>query len=159
MRKLSTEKRAMILHSLVEGNSINATARMCGCSKITVLRLLADADRTDEAEDVLAKADPTPEVEQLRAAIRLRASGSENLDELRERFGAGDLGAAVSLANGLHARGEVEAALQVLLDAIRRESSPTESPARQRMLDLFKVLGASDPLVRKYRSELARALF
>ena len=33
----------MILHSLVEGNSINATARMCGCSKITVLRLLADA--------------------------------------------------------------------------------------------------------------------
>lgn len=43
MRKLSTEKRAMILHSLVEGNSINATSRMCGCSKITVLRLLADA--------------------------------------------------------------------------------------------------------------------
>jgi IS1 family transposase len=43
MRRLSTEKRAMILHALVEGNSINATARMCGCSKITVLRLLADA--------------------------------------------------------------------------------------------------------------------
>lgn len=43
MRKLSTDKRAMILHSLVEGNSINATARLCGCSKITVLRLLADA--------------------------------------------------------------------------------------------------------------------
>jgi len=43
MRKLSTEKRAMILHALVEGNSINATSRMCGCSKITVLRLLADA--------------------------------------------------------------------------------------------------------------------
>ena len=29
----------MILHSLVEGNSINSTSRMCGCSKITVLRL------------------------------------------------------------------------------------------------------------------------
>lgn len=43
MRKLTTEKRAMILHSLVEGNSINATSRLCGCSKITVLRLLADA--------------------------------------------------------------------------------------------------------------------
>jgi IS1 family transposase len=43
MRKLSTEKRAMILHALVEGNSINATSRLCGCSKITVLRLLADA--------------------------------------------------------------------------------------------------------------------
>lgn len=43
MRKLSTEKRATILSALFEGNSINATARMIGVSKITVLRLLADA--------------------------------------------------------------------------------------------------------------------
>ena len=43
MRKLGTEKRTMILSALCEGNSVNATARMCGCSKITVLRLLADA--------------------------------------------------------------------------------------------------------------------
>ena len=43
MRKLSTEKRAMILGALVEGSSINSTSRMCGVSKITVLRLLADA--------------------------------------------------------------------------------------------------------------------
>jgi IS1 family transposase len=43
MRKLSTEKRAAIISALVEGNSVSATARMCGASKITVLRLLADA--------------------------------------------------------------------------------------------------------------------
>lgn len=43
MRKLSAEQRAAILNALVEGCSVNATARMCGCSKITVLRLLADA--------------------------------------------------------------------------------------------------------------------
>jgi IS1 family transposase len=43
MRKLTTEKRAAILSALVEGTSVNATARMCGVSKITVLRLLADA--------------------------------------------------------------------------------------------------------------------
>lgn len=43
MRRLSTEKRAMILTALVEGNSINATARMTGASKVTILRLLADA--------------------------------------------------------------------------------------------------------------------
>lgn len=43
MRKLSTEKRAAILSALVEGNSVNATARMTGASKMTVLRLLADA--------------------------------------------------------------------------------------------------------------------
>jgi IS1 family transposase len=43
MRKLSTVKRAMILSALVEGNSINSTCRMTGASKITILRLLADA--------------------------------------------------------------------------------------------------------------------
>lgn len=43
MRKLSTEKRAMILNCLVEGNSIAATCRLTKASKVTVLRLLADA--------------------------------------------------------------------------------------------------------------------
>lgn len=42
MRKLSGEKRTAILAALVEGSSINATARMCGVSKLTILRLLAD---------------------------------------------------------------------------------------------------------------------
>ena len=42
MNKLSTEDRAAILSALVEGSSVNATARMCGVSKVTVLRLLSD---------------------------------------------------------------------------------------------------------------------
>ncbi|WP_145446575.1 hypothetical protein [Mucisphaera calidilacus] len=33
----------MILTALCEGNSVSATARMTGASKVTVLRLLADA--------------------------------------------------------------------------------------------------------------------
>lgn len=33
----------MFLSALVEGNSINSTARMVGVSKMTILRLLADA--------------------------------------------------------------------------------------------------------------------
>lgn len=43
MRKLSTEQRAMILTALVEGNSIASITRMFGASKVTILRLLADA--------------------------------------------------------------------------------------------------------------------
>jgi IS1 family transposase len=43
MRKLGADKRAMILSALVEGMSINGTARLAGASKVTVLRLLADA--------------------------------------------------------------------------------------------------------------------
>ena len=43
MRKLGIEKRALVLNSLVEGNSIASTCRMLGVNKVTVLRLLADA--------------------------------------------------------------------------------------------------------------------
>ncbi len=42
MRKLSVQSRTSILRCLVEGNSINSAARICGVSKLTVLRLLAD---------------------------------------------------------------------------------------------------------------------
>lgn len=45
MRKLTREKRSMVLGALVEGNSVNSTARMCKVSKLTVLRLLADVGR------------------------------------------------------------------------------------------------------------------
>jgi len=43
MNQLSTAKRAQVIAALVEGNSINATCRMLGVGKHTVLRLLADA--------------------------------------------------------------------------------------------------------------------
>jgi IS1 family transposase len=43
MNQLNTSKRAQIIAALVEGNSINATCRMLGVGKHTVLRLLEDA--------------------------------------------------------------------------------------------------------------------
>jgi IS1 family transposase len=42
MRKLTREKRIAVLSALTEGVSIRATCRLCGVSKLTVLRLLAD---------------------------------------------------------------------------------------------------------------------
>ena len=43
MRKLSTEKRAMILSALAEGNSVASIVRMLKVNKRTVLRLMVDA--------------------------------------------------------------------------------------------------------------------
>jgi IS1 family transposase len=43
MRKLNKIQRAAILTALAEGNSLASTTRMFGASKITILRLLADA--------------------------------------------------------------------------------------------------------------------
>jgi hypothetical protein len=42
MNRLSTQKRAQIIGSLVEGNSIRATVRMTGAAKNTVSKLLVD---------------------------------------------------------------------------------------------------------------------
>ncbi len=42
MNRLSTEQRARIIGSLVEGNSIRATVRMTGAAKNTVTKLLVD---------------------------------------------------------------------------------------------------------------------
>ena len=43
MRRLPRPKRAQILHQLVEGNSLEATARLCDVSPDTVAKLLFDA--------------------------------------------------------------------------------------------------------------------
>ncbi len=42
MNRLATERRAQIIGSLVEGNSIRATVRMTGAAKNTVTKLLVD---------------------------------------------------------------------------------------------------------------------
>ena len=43
MNRLTTERRAQILGTMVEGNSIRAISRMTGASKTTIAKLLADA--------------------------------------------------------------------------------------------------------------------
>jgi len=42
MNKLTTAKRSQIVAAIVEGNSLRATSRMTGASKVTILNLLAD---------------------------------------------------------------------------------------------------------------------
>ena len=46
----------MILSGLVEGSSINATARICGVSKLTVLQVLADVGTFAGAQGLMAEA-------------------------------------------------------------------------------------------------------
>lgn len=52
MRKLSSYKRTAIIGALVEESSVNATARMCVVSSLTVLRLLAEVGRARPSLDV-----------------------------------------------------------------------------------------------------------
>jgi hypothetical protein len=42
MNRLGTDKRTQVIAALVEGTSVNATCRMTGVAKHTVLKLLKD---------------------------------------------------------------------------------------------------------------------
>jgi IS1 family transposase len=42
VNRLSAQRRTQIIHALVEGASVNATARQTGVSKVTILKLLAE---------------------------------------------------------------------------------------------------------------------
>ena len=46
MNKLTTEKQTQVIAALVEGNSIRATSRMTGVSKVTILKLLGTIGKT-----------------------------------------------------------------------------------------------------------------
>lgn len=64
MNRLSTEKRAQIIGSLVEGNSIRATVRMTGAAKNTIVKLLADlGDACAEYQDGVLQCLPCKAVE------------------------------------------------------------------------------------------------
>jgi putative thioredoxin len=121
--------------------------------------LLADS-RQEEAEEVLARLSPTPEVTQLLAVARLQAGGTEDLAALLDRARQPDAADEVRLeaGRGLAAQGQSADALELLLSVVE-DKGETAEEARQSMLDLFNVLGADHPLTADYRKRLAAAIF
>ena len=51
MNRLPLEKQALVLNSLIEGNSIRSTVRLTGVNKKTVMRLLVEAG--EQAQEIL----------------------------------------------------------------------------------------------------------
>jgi putative thioredoxin len=91
----------------------------------------------------------------------MRAGGGADVEALRARLerDPADLAARVDLGQALAARGDYEPALAELLAAVERDPAFRDEAARRAMLDVFEVLGRDHPLVERYRSDLARALF
>ncbi|MFM8323219.1 MAG: tetratricopeptide repeat protein [Chloroflexota bacterium] len=85
------------------------------------------------------------------------------LDQLErdQALGAGEdpLDPAFHNAMRLVRRGNLEAAMDGLLDILRENKRYRDGLARQAMLGLLEALGNNNPLTRQYRSELAMLLF
>lgn len=66
---------------------------------------------------------------------------------------------AFSQALRLVKRGNLEAAMDGLLDILRENKHYADGRARMILVALFELLGESDPVTRQYRAELASVLF
>jgi len=70
-----------------------------------------------------------------------------------------DLQARFDLALALQARGKREAAMDQLLEIIKREREWNDGAARQQLVEFFEAWGANDPLSVKGRQRLSTILF
>ncbi len=82
-------------------------------------------------------------------------------DEVRRRAAdePGSAEAQLAVADLDITGGHVEDAFKRIVDLIGRSSGEDRETARKRLLELFDVVGTTDPRVTKARSALARALF
>jgi putative thioredoxin len=127
-------------------------------------RIHAARGAAGEALSLLERIPPSAavarEAERLAAELRTRVDATGDEATLRARVAANleDLDARLGLGRVLAARGRYEEALAELLEVVRRDPAHADAAARKAMLDVFQLLG-DDPLVDRYRSELAKALF
>ena len=83
-------------------------------------------------------------------AEAIRRAGAEEPDNVQAQLAVADLDIS---------GGHVEDAFRRIINLIGRVHGEDRETARLRLLDLFEVVGVSDPRVTKARSALARALF
>src|SRR6059058_5877917 len=92
MNRLSIERRAQVIGSLVEGNSIRATCRMTGAAKNTVAKLLVDLGMACEAYQDRVMRDLTCHRLQCDEICSFCHSKEKDVaPERQDEFGVGDV--------------------------------------------------------------------
>jgi putative thioredoxin len=113
---------------------------------------LAEYPADHEAKAMLA---------QVHLMARVEKLGQDQADAARSRAAEApdDLDAQLVVADLDVIGGHVEDGFARLVGFISRNFGPERETARVRLLELFEVVGATDPRVSSARQQLARALF
>ena len=131
-------------------------------------RCLIDAGDFAKAREVLDKAPAEAAKDQAVAAARSAlelaeqsAGAAAGLPQFRARLATdpNDHEARFELANALYAAGEKDAAVDELLDIVRRNRGWNEEAARKQLVKLFEAMGPTDPLTLSARRRLSSLLF
>jgi putative thioredoxin len=134
---------------------------------IGLARVLASQRRDAEAREQLDRLAKRgflePEAQKVLAELDLRAGakGGQGLEACQAAAAAApdDLPTQLAFGEALAANGDYAAALGVFLKIVPRDRTGAGERARQRMVDIFRVLPPDSDLVREYRRKLASALY
>ncbi len=145
-----------------------AAAQLPGDVRIVsrLAKLALDDGDTDAARALVDGLDDdkreTPEIKSIlaRFALAERATDAPGEEALRAAIEANpdDLKARDQLSAVLYARGDIEEAMQQLLEIVRRDREYGEDTGRTQLIKMFEALGSADPLVKRYRRQLSIAL-
>lgn len=102
-------------------------------------------------------------VEAARAQLQLaqQAENAGPLGDLQAKFDANpdDQQARLEYAQALHATGEVDQAVEILLESFRRDRDWNDGAAKAQLLTIFDSLKPNDPIGQKGRRRLSSLIF
>lgn len=128
---------------------------------------LIETGRYDEADEILAglpaRRALDEDIATLRARIRYGrlAAQAPPEERLRQAIAAdpGDCEARYRLAARLITEHSFEAALEQLLEVVRRDRAYGDDAARKAVLEVFALMGGEGPVVKRYRALLSSLLY
>jgi len=129
--------------------------------------ILIDLGRFDQARGLIDALAPLTQMDErvvtLKAKLDLAAgaAAAPGAGELEERIAknAGDLAARLQLAQLKVASKDYRAALDQLLEIVKRDRAFEDDIARKTMLQVFSLLGNDSGLTSEYRRRLASAMY
>ena len=132
-----------------------------------LLRSHIAADQLERAKELLSVApdelEGAPELEAVRAQIELaeQAASAGPVAELSAAVEANpdDHQARLDLAQALHANGDVEAAVEHLLESFRRDRNWNDGAAKAQLFTVFDALKPEDPVALDGRRRLSSMIF
>jgi putative thioredoxin len=130
--------------------------------RLDAAEIMLDLNENEEARRLLENVadDADPRAAQLRARLQFAGAAGEDVAALRARVAAdgSDLDARLKLATVLVAAGQYEAAMDELLEIVRRDRTFGDDIGRKTLLSVFDLLGGGE-VVSRYRRMLASALY
>ena len=136
---------------------------------IDLAGMLLESGEVNQAEALLnqiPEASVEPElIQKLRSDIKLarlkEQSEGQDTSELEQRIAQNsqDYAAMLELAKIRVAQGRTEEGLELYLTVMKADRSFGDDAGRQGLIASFDLLGASDPLVKKYRSKMFSLLY